>query len=47
MKRLKLLILLFCLAISLPLAYVVIQTYNGLDQEERGQLRYFSEALVD
>jgi hypothetical protein len=46
-RRLKLLILLFCLAISLPLAYVVIQTYRGLDQEERAQLRFFSETLFN
>ena len=47
MKRLKLLIVLFCLAVSLPLAYVIVQTYNGLDQEERAQMRFFSEALFD
>ena len=47
MKRLKLLIVLFCLAVSLPLAYVIVQTYNGLEQEERAQLRFFSEALFD
>ncbi len=47
MKRLKWLILLFCLAISIPLAFVVLQTYEGLAQEERAQLRFFSEALFD
>jgi signal transduction histidine kinase len=47
MRRLKLLMLLFCLAISLPLAYVVIQTYRGLEQEERSQLRFFSETLFN
>ncbi len=47
MKRLKLLILVFCLALSIPLAYVVWQTYQGLAQEERAQLRFFSESLFD
>ena len=47
MKRLQLLIVIFCLAVSLPLAYVIVRTYSGLDQEERAQLRYFSETLLD
>lgn len=47
MKRLKLLILLFLLAVSLPLAYVAWQSYQSLAQEEKAQLRFFSEALFD
>ncbi len=47
MKRLRLLILAFCLALSIPLAYVVWHTYQGLAQEERAQLRFFSESLFD
>ena len=47
MKRLQWLIVIFCLAVSLPLAYVIVRTYSGLDQEERAQLRYFSETLLD
>ena len=47
MKRLRILILIFCLAVSLPLAFVVWQTYQGLEQEERAQLRFFSEAILD
>ena len=47
MKRLQLFILLFCLAISLPLAFVIRHTYQSLAQEERAQLRFFSEALFD
>ena len=39
MKRLNLLILIFCLAISLPLGYVVRQLFLGLAQEERAQFR--------
>jgi signal transduction histidine kinase len=46
-KRLKRLILLFCVGISIPLAYVIWHTYQGLAQEERSQLRFFSEALFD
>jgi signal transduction histidine kinase len=47
MKRLRILIFGFCLAISLPLAYVTWQTYQSLDQEERAQLQFFSETLLD
>jgi signal transduction histidine kinase len=47
MKRLKVLILLFLLAVSLPLAYVAWQSYQSLAQEEKAQLRFFSEALFD
>ena len=47
MKRFKLLILVFFVAISVPLAFVIWQTYAGLEQEERGQLEFFSEALFD
>ncbi len=47
MKRLKWLILIFCLAISIPLGYVIWHTYQGLAQEERAQLRYFTETLFD
>ncbi len=47
MKRLKLLILVFCIAISLPLAYVVRQSFQGLAEEERAQLRFFCQTLFD
>lgn len=47
MKRLKILILIFCLTVSIPLAYVVWQTYQSMAQEEHAQLRFFSEALFD
>lgn len=47
MKRLKLLILVFCIAISLPLAHVVRQSFQGLAEEERAQLRFFSQTLFD
>lgn len=47
MKKLKLLFLLFCLLISLPLGFVLLQTYIGIEREERTQMQYFGEALFD
>ncbi len=47
MNRLKLYILLFCLALSVPLSFVIWRTYKGLEQEEWAQLRFFSETLFD
>jgi signal transduction histidine kinase len=47
MKRLKTLIALFCMALSIPLAFVIWQTYQGVTREERSQLRFFSETLFD
>ena len=47
MRRLKILILIFFLTVSLPLAYVAWQSYQSLAQEEQAQLRFFSEALFD
>ena len=47
MKRLRLLIGIFFIALLIPLAYFVLSTYQGLKQEEIAQLRYFAEALFD
>ena len=47
MKRLKLLIIIFSVCLSVPLAFFVLQTYKGLQQEEEATLRYFAEALFD
>ena len=47
MKRLKILILVFCLALSIPMAYFVLRTYWSLEQEEVGELRYFGVTLFD
>ncbi len=47
MKRLKLLIIIFSVCLSVPLAFFVLQTYRGLEQEEEATLRYFAEALFD
>jgi signal transduction histidine kinase len=47
MKRLQILILIFCIALSIPLAYVVVRTYHGLHQEEAARLSYFADTLFD
>ena len=47
MKRLKILILIFCLALSIPLAYFVLRTYRSLEQEDVAQLRYFAVTIFD
>ncbi len=47
MKHLGRLILIFCLALSVPLAYFVRHTYRSLAQEEAAQLRFFAETLFD
>ena len=47
MKKLKLLILIFSLALCIPLAYFVLKTYRGLAQEEVATLGYFAETLFD
>jgi signal transduction histidine kinase len=47
MKRLKLLIVIFSLALSIPLAYFVVRTYRGLAQEEVATLRFFADTLFD
>jgi signal transduction histidine kinase len=46
-KRLKILIFVFCVALSIPLGYFVMRTYWGLEQEEISELRYFAVALFD
>ena len=47
MRRLKILILLFCAALSIPLGYFVWQTYRGLAQEETATLAFFANTLLD
>jgi hypothetical protein len=47
MKRLQLLILIFCLTLSIPLGYFVVRTYQGLEQEEAATLSYFANTLFD
>jgi len=46
-KKLKILILIFCVALSIPLGYFILRTYWSLEQEEISELRYFAVALFD
>ncbi len=45
MNRLRGLILVFCAALSVPLAYFILRTYKSLEQEETARLRYFADTL--
>ena len=47
MKRFRALIALFCLALSIPLAFFVWRTYHGLEQEEAATLQFFAATLFD
>ncbi len=47
MKRLKLMMLAFCLALSIPLAWFIHRTYQGLEQEEATELRFFADTLFN
>ncbi len=45
MKKLTALLVLFSLAISIPLAYLMLCTYRSIEQEELSELRYFAETV--
>ncbi len=45
MRKLTALLVLFSLAISVPLAYLMLRTYRGIEQEELAELRYFAETV--
>ncbi len=47
MRRLQLLILIFCVALAVPLAYFVLKTNQSLEQEELAELRFFADTLFD
>ena len=47
MKRLRLFMVIFCVLVSLPLAFVAWRTYGALDREVQAQVRFFSERLLD
>lgn len=47
MKRLKFIILIFWVALSIPLTYFVLRTYQGLEQQEVATLNYFANTLLD
>jgi signal transduction histidine kinase len=47
MRRLQLVFLIFCVTLSVPLGYFVLQTYRGLQQEEAATLGFFADTLFD
>jgi signal transduction histidine kinase len=47
MQKLRIALLIFLIALSLPLSYVLTRTYSGLHQEEVNRLRFFAAALFD
>ncbi|MBF0101008.1 MAG: HAMP domain-containing histidine kinase [Desulfobacterales bacterium] len=47
MKRLRILILLFIVILCVPLGYFIMRTLYSLAQEEKSELRYFSETLFN
>lgn len=47
MRRLRALILVFVVALAVPLAYLVYRTHSSLEQEETAELRFFAETLFD
>ncbi len=47
MGRLRLFMILFCLALSVPLAYFVFRTHKSLEQEEIARFRFFGETLFN
>ncbi|MCP4397706.1 MAG: hypothetical protein GY801_10455, partial [bacterium] len=47
MKKFIILLSLFFLALSLPLAYFVLRAYRGIEQQETEELRYFATTLLN
>ena len=47
MKRLRVLILVFVMALAVPLGYLVYRTQRSLEQEETAELRFFANTLFD
>ena len=47
MKRLRLYMIVFCVLVSLPLAFVAWRTYGALNRETQAQVRFFAERLLD
>ncbi len=47
MRNLRLYMILFCVLVSLPMAFVAWRTYGALDREARAQVRFFAEKLLD
>lgn len=47
MKKIKLLLIIFSISLIIPLGYLVLQTFQGLKQEETAKLRFFANTLFD
>jgi len=47
LRKLRLYMIVFCLLISLPLAFVAWRTYITLNREARSQVRFFAGQLLD
>ena len=47
MKKFIILLSLFFLALSLPMAYFMLQAYRGIEQQETEELRYFATKLLN
>jgi signal transduction histidine kinase len=47
MKRLRLSMIIFCVLLALPTAFVAWRTYGALDRETRSQVRFFSDRLLE
>ena len=47
MKRLKFLIIVFFITLSIPLAYFISQAYQSLEQEELDEFEFFATTLLD
>ncbi|MBU0479930.1 MAG: HAMP domain-containing histidine kinase [Proteobacteria bacterium] len=47
MKRLRLILIVFALLLTVPLVWLVTRTYDGLAREETSQLAFFAETILD
>ena len=47
MKKLKFLLILFFLAVSVPFVYFALEAHKNLEKEERAELQYFADKLFD
>ena len=47
MRNLRLYMIVFCVLVSLPMAFVAWRTYGALDREARAQVRFFADQLLD
>lgn len=47
MRKLTILIVLFCLTLTLPMGFIIYRTFDGLKQEEIAELRFFADTLFE